>query len=64
MVNVYSGTLTAHITNRKMSIPPNGPIDTIEQGAYNFIAIDDGFGREMLLVSSPSILFYSFNNNY
>jgi hypothetical protein len=50
MVNVYSGTLTAHITNRKMSIPPEDSFEVMEQGVLSYLVVADGLGREMILV--------------
>jgi len=50
MVNVYSGTLTAHITARKMSVPPGGSIEVMEQGVLSYLVLADGLGREMILV--------------
>jgi hypothetical protein len=50
MVNVYNGTLTAHITARKMSIPPGDSIEVMEKGVLAYIAFDDGLGRELILV--------------
>ncbi len=59
MVNVYSGTLTAHITNRKMSVPPKDPIEALEQGVLSHIVLDDGFGRELILVLQYSIWLHN-----
>jgi hypothetical protein len=59
MVNVYSGTLTAHITNRKMSVPPNSSFQVMEQGILSYIAIDDGFGRELILVLQYSMWLHN-----
>jgi hypothetical protein len=50
MVNVYSGTLTAHITDRKMSIPPGDSFEVMEKGVLAYLAFDDGLGREFILV--------------
>ncbi|EFX79426.1 hypothetical protein DAPPUDRAFT_244962 [Daphnia pulex] len=49
MVNVYSSTLTAHITARKMSIPPRDSMVVMDQGVLAYLALDDGFGREFIL---------------
>ena len=50
MVNVYSSTLTAHITNRKMSVPPEDSIQVMEQGILPYLVLDNGLGRDMILV--------------
>uniref|UniRef100_A0A0N8ERA1 Uncharacterized protein n=1 Tax=Daphnia magna TaxID=35525 RepID=A0A0N8ERA1_9CRUS len=50
MVNVYSGTLTAHLTARKMSTPPKDAFEIIEKGILAYLIIDDGIGRELILV--------------
>ncbi|KAI9556321.1 hypothetical protein GHT06_018895 [Daphnia sinensis] len=49
MVNVYSSTLTSHITARKMSTPPTGGIQVMEEGVLSYLVIDDSFGREIIL---------------
>jgi hypothetical protein len=51
MVNVYSGTLTAHITARKMSVPPGDSIEVMEQGILPYLVVTDGLGREIILVT-------------
>ncbi|KAI9558699.1 hypothetical protein GHT06_015488 [Daphnia sinensis] len=50
MVNVYSGTLTAHLTTRKMSTPPKDSIEVIEKGILTYLILDDGLGREVILL--------------
>ena len=59
MVNVYCGTLTAHITNRKMSVPPKDAIEVMEQGVLSYVVLDDGFGPEFILVYSNILLITS-----
>ncbi|XP_057368403.1 glutamate receptor ionotropic, kainate glr-3-like [Daphnia carinata] len=49
MVNVYSSTLTAHLTARKMSTPPKDAFEIIEKGILAYLIIDDGLGRELIL---------------
>ncbi|XP_059352333.1 glutamate receptor ionotropic, kainate glr-3-like [Daphnia carinata] len=49
MVNVYCSTLTSHITARKMSTPPDGSIQVVEEGVLSYLVIDDSFGRELIL---------------
>ncbi|EFX79424.1 hypothetical protein DAPPUDRAFT_244965 [Daphnia pulex] len=56
MVNVYSSTLTAHITARKTSIPPVDPIEVMEQGVLAYLAVADGFGRELILSATTGPL--------
>ncbi|XP_046651118.1 glutamate receptor ionotropic, kainate glr-3-like [Daphnia pulicaria] len=56
MVNVYNGTLTAHITARKMSIPPGDSIEVMEKGVLAYIAFDDGLGRELILSATTGKL--------
>ncbi|XP_046461642.1 glutamate receptor ionotropic, kainate glr-3-like [Daphnia pulex] len=56
MVNVYSGTLTAHITARKMSIPPRHSMIVMEQGVLSYLAFDDGFAREFILSATTGKL--------
>jgi hypothetical protein len=61
MVNVYSSTLTAHITARKTSIPPVDPIEVMEQGVLAYLAVADGFGRELILVFSELRRFFRYS---
>ncbi|EFX79425.1 hypothetical protein DAPPUDRAFT_244963 [Daphnia pulex] len=56
MVNVYSSTLTAHITARKMSIPPEGSIQVMEKGVLAYLVVADGFGRELILSATTGPL--------
>jgi hypothetical protein len=50
MVNVYSGTLTAHITARKMSVPPENSTEVMEQEILPYLVVTDGLGRDLILV--------------
>jgi hypothetical protein len=59
MVNVYSGTLTAHIMARKMSVPPGDSIEVMEKGVLAYLALDDGLGREFILVLRLFLIFHS-----
>jgi hypothetical protein len=59
MVNVYSGTLTAHIMARKMSVPPGDSIEVMEKGVLAYLAFDDGFAREFILVLRLFLIFHS-----
>ncbi|XP_032783951.2 uncharacterized protein LOC116921725 [Daphnia magna] len=56
MVNVYSGTLTAHLTARKMSTPPKDAFEIIEKGILAYLIIDDGIGRELILSATSGPL--------
>lgn len=69
MVNLYSSTLTAHITARKMSTPPTGSLQVVEEGVLSYIALNDSYSREFLLVSWKTglpycLMLYSFNHKY
>jgi hypothetical protein len=61
MVDVYSGTLTAHITARKTSIPPVDPIEVMEQEVLAYLAVTDGLGRELILVFSALRRFFRYS---
>lgn len=50
IVNLYSSTLISHITARKMSEPPKGSIQVMDEGIFSYLVYDSGMGRELLLV--------------
>lgn len=50
MVNLYSSTLTSYITIRKTNIPPKNSFEVIEQGNLDYLLLDSGIGRELVLV--------------
>lgn len=50
MVNLYSSTLTSHITLRKMNSPPSDSIQVIDDGIFDYLVIGDGYGRELIMV--------------
>lgn len=54
MVNLYSSTLTSHITTRKMNPVPDSSIQIVEEGLLDYLMLNQGLGREMILVSSSS----------
>ncbi len=54
MVNLYSGTLTAHITMRKMSTPPKDTIEVIKHGMIYLLA-NTGIGFEMIMVNYNTV---------
>lgn len=42
-----------------MSVPPKDPIEVMEQGVLSHIVLDDGFGREFILVLQYSIWLHN-----
>ena len=50
IVNLYSTTLMAHITARKMMDPPKGAIQLMEEGIFSYLVFANGIGREVILV--------------
>ena len=50
IVNLYSGTLTSYIMARKMIVPPRDSFEVAEGGLLNYLMVDDGIGREIVMV--------------
>lgn len=50
IVNLYSSTLTSHITARKMTEPPKDSIQVMDEGILSYLVFDSGIGRELLMV--------------
>ena len=51
IVNLYSSILTSYITTRKMNPLPNGTIQVVEEGLLDYLMLNQGLGRDMILVN-------------
>ncbi len=50
MNNLYSGTLTSHITTRKMNVPPKNTIEVMNEGILAYVVLEDSIGSELIMV--------------